>query len=514
MTLRSRAFLLLAAAVAAALITGVAVQWVFSSVRDNQLRTIGQLYPASDNVSELLVATSDMESGVDGYVITGDPASLTPYVLGRTRAERATALLRAQLSVGAPDLLPLLDQVDVNTQRWLEVAAEPQIALVRAGNLTAAQAAITQGVGRRSYTSLRSDLAVLNDQLDRRVVAGASEIARVSNWLSQAMFATALATVTILAASTWAMHNWVLRPLGDLRAQMRRLTEDEDRSTPLVPSGPPEVAALGQDAEDLRRSLVSATDKSIAAGEGLAQEGPLVSSLQSYLEGPAAVSVPGYEVASASLSAEGVVTGDWWTMITDGPFPHAVVADVAGHGVPAARVAVQMKALMRIALPQDRPFTATLDDLTYLFGDEPATFASAFVVALDAHEIRYLNAGHLAPLLYHRSHGQILELAPTGPIISAIDGAWTVQNAQMAPGDFLVMYTDGLVEGRNAAGEDVNDAQLQAWLSELSEQTEQMPPHRAARTIASGLLDRARGHSPDLRRDDVTVVVVVRAQLG
>ena len=67
------------------------------------------------------------------------------------------------------------------------------------------------------------------------------------------------------------MNAWVLRPLGDLRAQMRRLTEDEDRNTALVPSGPPEVSALGQDAEDLRRSLVSATDKSIAAGEGLAQ---------------------------------------------------------------------------------------------------------------------------------------------------------------------------------------------------------------------------------------------------
>lgn len=510
MTLRSRAFLLLAAAVAAALITGIVVQWVFSSVRDNQLRTIGQLYPASDNVGELLVATSDMESGVDGYVITGDPASLTSYVLGRTRAERAGALLRPQLLTGAPDLVPLLDQIDANTQRWLDLAAEPQIALVRAGDSAAAQEAITQGVGRRAYTSLRSDLAVLNDQLDRRVVNGANEIARVSNWLSTAMFATALATVTVLAAATWAMHNWVLLPLGDLRAQMRRLAEDQDRSTPLVPSGPPEVAALGQDAEDLRRSLVSATDKSIAAGEGLAQEGPLVSSLQTYLEGPTAVSVPGYEVASASLSAEGVVTGDWWTMITDGPFPHVVVADVAGHGVPAARVAVQMKALMRIALPQDRQFTTTLDDLTYLLGDEPAIFASAVVVALDDHEVRYLNAGHLAPLLCNRATGTIDELTPTGPIISAIGGTWTVAAAHMAPGDFMVVYTDGLVEGRNTRGEQVDDSQLRSWIVECRRESQAMPTSRAARFIAGGLLERARGHSADLRRDDVTVVVVVR----
>lgn len=510
MTLRSRAFLLLAVAVAAALITGIAVQWVFSSVRDNQLRTIGQLYPASDNVGELLVATSDMESGVDGYVISGDPAFLTPYVLGRTRSERAEALLRSQLGAGAPDLLPLLDQIDANTQRWLTLAAEPQIALVRAGNGDAAQAAITQGVGRRAYTSLRSDLAVLNDQLDRRVVNGASEIARVSNWLSQAMFATALATVAVLGAATWAMHSWVLQPLGDLRAQMRRLTEEQDRSTPLVPSGPPEVTALGQDAEDLRRSLVSATDRSIAAGEGLAQEGPLVSSLQSYLEGPPAVRCPGYEVASASLSAEGVVTGDWWTMITDGPFPHVVVADVAGHGVPAARVAVQMKALMRIALPQDRDFTNTLDDLTYLLGDEPETFASAVVMALDSHEIRYLNAGHLSPLLCDRGTGTVSELAPTGPIISAIGGSWTVAAAHMAPGDFVVVYTDGLVEARNTRGEQVDDSQLREWIGQCRQESQAMSPARAARFIAGGLLERARGHSPDLRRDDVTVVVVVR----
>ncbi len=81
----------------------------------------------------------------------------------------------------------------------------------------------------------------------------------------------------------------------------------------------------------------------------------------------------------------------------------------------------------------------------------------------------------------------------------------------MAVGDFLVMYTDGLVEGRNALGEDVDEAQLRTWLTECSQQSARMPPVRAARSIASGLLDRARGHSADLRRDDVTVVVVVRA---
>lgn len=510
MTLRSRAFWLLAAAVTAALISGVAVQWVFTSVRDNQLRTIGELYPASDNVGELLVATSDMESGVDGYVLTGETSFLTPYVLGRTRAATAEAELRQQLSQGAPDLVPLLDRIQANLARWLETAAEPQVSLVRSGDRESAQQAISQSAGRRAYTSLRSDLAVLNEQLDERVAGGAAEIARVSRWLLWAMIATALATVVVLAAATWAMNSWVLQPLGDLRRQMRGLTQAGDRTTPLVPGGPPEVAALGRDAEDLRRSLVSATDTSIAAVEGLAQEGPLVTSLQRYLEGPQVVELDGYAVASASLSAEGTVTGDWWTMVTDGPVPHAVVADVSGHGVPAARVAVQMKAFIRLALSRDDDAAEAFTEISRLLAEEPSTFASCVTVTLETDGVRYLNAGHLAPLLLRSADASVTPLPPTGPIISAIPGRWSVAHAPMGAGDLLVLYTDGLVEGRNSEGDDVSESALQEWLQQLRVSSGTLSPARAAKHIAGGLLDRARNFATDLRRDDVTVVVIVR----
>ena len=510
MTLRSRAFWLLAAAIAAAVISGVAVQWVFTSVRDNQLRTIGELYPASDNVGELLVATSDMESGVDGYVLTGETSFLTPYVLGRTRAASAQAELRQQLTLGAPDLVPLLDRIDANIARWLEVAAEPQIALVRSGNREAAQQAIAQSAGRRAYTSLRSDLAVLNEQLDERVAGGAAEIARVSRWLLWAMIATAVATVAVLGAATWAMNAWVLQPLGDLRRQMRGLTQAGDRTTPLVPSGPPEVAGMGRDAEDLRRSLVSATDISIAAVEGLAQEGPLVSSLQHYLEGPTAVEIDGYAVASASLSAEGAVTGDWWTMVTDGPVPTAVVADVSGHGVPAARVAVQMKGFIRLALSDNRGAADVFADISRLLTDEPATFASCVTVALEGDQVRYCNAGHLAPVVLRADDGSVSELAPTGPIISAIPGQWTEARQPLRAGDVTVLYTDGLVEARNEAGQDVETTMLIEWIRQLHRSSGSMSPQRSAQHIADGLLDCARNFATDVRRDDVTVVVILR----
>lgn len=510
MTLRSRAIVLLLIALTLAALASWLLNSAYNTVQATQERTVGTLVPASEEIADVLLGTSDMDSGVAGFSVTGDVASLTPYLLGRAQVIDSLPQVRQQLEQGAPDLLGLLDRIERNLFKWQGLALDPTVALVREGDLLGAQETISSGVGRRSYTALRSDLAVLSQQLDDRVAEGTDQIARLSRVLAWLLAAGSVGTVLLLAAGAWAMTAWVLRPLAELGQQMRHIASQGDPQTPLIPRGPPEIRQVGMDAENLRQSLVSAIDRSVAADEGLAQEGPLVASLQSYLEGPDTFEVPGYAIASASLSAEGVVTGDWWTMVADAPVPHLVIADVSGHGVPAARVAIQMKAFMRLNLVYDEDLPATLSKFTEAVSATNETFASCVVVALDQDEIRWLNAGHLPPLVVPADGGPVRVLAPTGPVVSSITGSWHVDREHLAPGEALVLYTDGLVEGRDKSGREVSDSQLLDWITGVRDSAEGASDLEQASAIANGLLSRARARAVDLRRDDVTVVVVIR----
>lgn len=513
MTLRSRVVALLAIAVLMAALSALMLYRTYNTVQSTQNRTVGQLVPASDELSDILLGSSDMDSGVSGYAVTADEASLTPYLLGKAQVADSLPPLREQLVLGAPDLLGLLDRIEGNLAKWQELALQPEIAAVRAGNQGDAQEAINSGVGRRAYTTLRSDLAVLNEQLDSRVAAGTDQIAELSRLLAWLLTISTIGSVALLGTASWAVNAWVLRPLADLGEQMRHLASQPEAQQPLIPGGPSEIMQVGLDAENLRQSLVTAVDRSIAADEGLAQEGPLVASLQSYLEGPATSEVPGYAIASASLSAEGVVTGDWWTMVADAPVPHLVIADVSGHGVPAARIAIQMKSFMRLNLYYDEDLPQTLSRFTEAVSAATETFASCVVVALDDDEIRWLNAGHLPPLLIPADGQPPRELQPTGPVVSAIPGTWGVCREEMAPGDVLVLYTDGLVEGVDDNGTQASEADVVSWIAEIRATVGDPDPTATASAFAHGLISRARARAIDIRRDDVTVVVVLRDPL-
>ena len=65
----------------------------------------------------------------------------------------------------------------------------------------------------------------------------------------------------------------------------------------------------------------------------------------------------------------------------------------------------------------------------------------------------YSNAGHSKPIHYHAATGTCTELAVTGPVIGLLpDAHFNVTNTNIAPGDVLLMYTDGISEANN--GED------------------------------------------------------------
>ena len=182
-----------------------------------------------------------------------------------------------------------------------------------------------------------------------------------------------------------------------------------------------------------------------------------------------------------------------------------LIADVTGHGVPAALVASMVK--IAFAAEAER-----LDDpglvLTNMNRTLCGRFAGAYVTACcgvvdeRTRTLRYASAGHPAPLR-RGSDGRVEQLDERG-LLLAFDASAQYAAAEVAlnTGDRLVLFSDGLVEACNAGDEFFGDARLAQLLASSTAGT---PEQFADQIVAE--LRRWVGPGADLQ-DDVTVVVV------
>ncbi len=182
-----------------------------------------------------------------------------------------------------------------------------------------------------------------------------------------------------------------------------------------------------------------------------------------------------------------------------------LVADVTGHGVPAALVASMVK--MAFAAEAERIDSPGLV-LTNMNRTLRGRFAGAYVTAccsvIDGlnRKLRYASAGHPAPLL-RGSDGLVKQLEQRG-LLLAFDATAEYATAEVAlnPGDRVVFFSDGLVEACNAGDEFFGDARLEQLLVASTAGT----PEQFVDQIVAEL---RRWVGPDTHlQDDVTVVVV------
>jgi sigma-B regulation protein RsbU (phosphoserine phosphatase) len=90
-------------------------------------------------------------------------------------------------------------------------------------------------------------------------------------------------------------------------------------------------------------------------------------------------------------------------------------------------------------------------------------FVTLFYGVLDAGRGRlvYVNAGHNPPLLFRAASETFTELPATGIAVGVdVDAAYRADEAELGPGDLLVLYTDGITEAENPAGEMFGEERL------------------------------------------------------
>ncbi len=132
-----------------------------------------------------------------------------------------------------------------------------------------------------------------------------------------------------------------------------------------------------------------------------------------------------------------------------------LIADVSGHGIPAALIASMVK-LAAASHREDAssPGVALGKMNRSLYGNTQTQFVTAGLVYLDAERkiLRYSGAGH-PPLLRLRDN-QVTEIEENGLMLAAFDFAdYQSIEASLIPGDRYLMYTDGVVEAADTRDE-------------------------------------------------------------
>ena len=386
-------------------------------------------------VAAALQAQVDEETGIRGYASTRAPEFLDPYTAARSSMREQFAVLGSRLGDdggSGPEDRALEDMRRVNAT-WLREIAEP----VAAGKPLDRNRSVE---GKVLTDRFRADIVPIRGNLDKRYAAAiARRDGTIRTATAAAIGATAVIALEVLFFIT-------------IIAQMRHEL-DRDRGV---------VEAL-QNAASAR--LVTPPHLRVAAAYRSATRG-------------ARVGGDVYDVYRLD---------DHRTLI--------LVADVSGKGLTAAVdttfVRYAMRALASESLAPDE-IVRRFDVLYREANLAPESFVSLFVGIHDRRDasLSYTNAGHEA--CWIRRSAEVVMLEPTGGIVG-LGLPFAAARTRLAPGEMLILATDGLTEARSPERQFVGAETLARWLAEA----DPSDPQRFADTILAHVARFTRGRIID-----------------
>ncbi|HET6180302.1 MAG TPA: SpoIIE family protein phosphatase [Candidatus Sulfotelmatobacter sp.] len=181
-----------------------------------------------------------------------------------------------------------------------------------------------------------------------------------------------------------------------------------------------------------------------------------------------------------------------------------VIGDVSGKGIAAALLMANLQANLRsqCAMAVDHP-ELLLRSVNRLFYENTgdSAFASLFFAEYDddARRLHYANCGHLSGLLLHKD-GTLEQLGSTGTLLGLFtDWECSMRECEVAPGDLLALYTDGVTEAYNDAGEEFGEPRLIEGLKRCRE--------LSCPALLAAIGDEVRRFGCQDQHDDITLIV-------
>lgn len=219
---------------------------------------------------------------------------------------------------------------------------------------------------------------------------------------------------------------------------------------------------------------------------------------------------PEVEVAPAMIPAK-EVGGDFYDYFAlDEDHLALVIADVSGKGVPAAFfMAISRTLLKSSGLFLRTPGTtiAALNDQLCLENDQ-MMFVTVFyaVLQLSTGRLTYVNAGHNPPILLRQGSAQYFPRGRNMGLAVLENQQYHEGTLQLAPGDCLLLYTDGVTEATDAQGALLGEARLLEVAQSFSAQPDRSGP---ARQLTERVVEEVRRFEAGAAQaDDITVVAL------
>ena len=187
-----------------------------------------------------------------------------------------------------------------------------------------------------------------------------------------------------------------------------------------------------------------------------------------------------------------------------------VIGDIAGKGIAAALLMANLQANLRsqcaIALDEPQRFLRSVNQL-FFESTVDSAYATLFFAEYDDREqrLRYANCGHLSGLLL-RTDGGLERLDTTAAVLGLFE-EWdcSIGERRLGPGDLLALYTDGVTESFNEAGEEFGEHRL----IEALRRRRGLP----SQAMLASIVEDVRTFSPHEQHDDITLIVA-RCRLG
>lgn len=287
------------------------------------------------------------------------------------------------------------------------------------------------------------------------------------------------------------------RPVGSLRIYSGSERTFSQLEIDLLKAIAAQAAAAIENARLYEEAMVS---------EALERQIQMAADVQQRMVPRKAPILENVELASAYVPCF-ALGGDFFDFI---PLPASnvglVVADVSGKGVPASLIMASVRAFLR----------AQVDNVYYLYeimrrvnlmlcrDTKPGEFVTCCYGVLDCNTRRftYTNAGHPPPLILRNQ--QIIELETQNMVLGvAEDEVFRQSIVDLLPGDFILLYTDGLADAMNFQSKTFGRDNIVAAFKHAGN-----IPSATAETVAQHILwDMRRFVGLTKRTDDVTMIV-------
>jgi serine phosphatase RsbU (regulator of sigma subunit) len=214
------------------------------------------------------------------------------------------------------------------------------------------------------------------------------------------------------------------------------------------------------------------------------------------------------EIATRYL-AMSAVAGDFYDfLIVDEKHLGILIADVSGHGLPAALIASMLKGALasqsQHAFDPARVLAVLNQSLCGKFKHHFVTAAYVFV-DMEKKSMSYAGAGHPPLLLWRASTGSASEVLQNGLLLGLFpDTTYTVLEERVEPGDKALLYTDGILETRSPSEQEFGADLFRGFL----ETNHNLPADKFADSLLDELSDWSEHPRGQGQEDDITLLVI------